>query len=62
MLYITSSGSSPYTFSNLTVGAHAITVRATAAADPTQTGTYNIRIDVRKPNGEVLSLDYMYFQ
>ena len=56
MVYATSSGSSPYTFSNLKVGAHMIMVRATATADPTQTGTYNIRVNVRKPNGKLMSM------
>ena len=55
-MYATSSGSSPYTFSDLKVGAHVITVRATATTDPTQMGTYNIRVNVRKPNGKVKSM------
>ena len=30
-----------------------ITVRGTATADPTRIGTYNVRVSVSKPNGEL---------
>ena len=46
-------GTSPYTFTNLAEGDHVISICVTATENPIEIGTYNIRVKVEKPNGEV---------
>lgn len=45
-------GSSPHTFTNLAEGDHLISILAISKDNPRQTGTFNIRIKVKKPSGE----------